>query len=479
MKKTTLKILTLLVGFSLILSGCSLLGGSTTTIKAEKVTLEFWGVFDTPEAYADIIKSYTTAHPNITINYKKLRWEEYESELLNAWAEDRGPDIFMVHNSWVGKYQTKLFPMPAETKIPILIEKKSAFKNTTETSLEVKKTPTPEKLKELFVPTVYGDAVRGNQIWGLPLAVDSLVLFYNRALFNTSNVIAPPKTWTELSGTDSISGLAKTITRVDPANNQKIVRSAVAMGTASNNNRALDLVSLLMMQRGEILVDTNGLATYNSKSKSQGGESALGFYLSFANPQKQNYTWNDSLATEATDSFVQGRLAMMFGYVYQYPFLRAQAPSLDIGIAGVPHLSADGSDYYSGQSVNLANYWLLGVAKKSKHPNEAWGFINFATMDSFANAKNILTYRAESYLASNAGITTKLRTPALRSLVAKYKDDEKFQPALSQVLTAKSWYRGKDPGALEQSVKQFINDFLYNNRNIRDAANLPSQLLQN
>jgi ABC-type glycerol-3-phosphate transport system substrate-binding protein len=472
------KILFLFVLIATVVSGCSLFGTNQPAVKAERITLNFWGVFDTPEAYSEIINQYTTAHPNITIVYKKFRWEEYEAELLNAWAEDRGPDIFMLHNDWAGKYETKLLPMPAKTTVGILIEKKGAFKNTTETILDSRVSPSPDEIKDLFAPAVYGDVVRGEKIWGLPIALDSLILFYNRALFNFSGIISAPKTWTELSGDLSDGGMAKKITRTQPDadNNEILARSAIAIGTANNNNRVSDIVSLLMMQQGEILVDKNGKPSYNSNAV-KNNQSALGYYLSFSDRTKQNYSWNDSFAKEATDAFVQGKLAMMFGYIYQYPYLRAQAPSLDIGISGVLHQKSDGSDYYEGQSINLANYWILGVAKKTKYSDAAWDFIRFATMDSYKDAKGEIKYRAESYFLNNSGVTDKLRTPALRALILKYKDKKEFQPAISQVLTAQSWYRGKTPEAIEAKIKQFINDVLYNNKNIREAGNFAGQLV--
>ena len=193
-----LKLATLLVGFSLLLSGCALFNTGGTNLKAENMTLEFWGVFDASDAYDEIIAAYSQARPNIQIKYRKLRWDEYEKELLEAWAEDRGPDIFMVHNNWVGKYQTKIAAMPAVLKVPWLKQEKGAFKNRSVTVVDTVNMPSLEEMKDLFVPAVYGDTVRDGQVWGLPLAVDNLVLFYNRALLSASNVVAPPKTWNEL-----------------------------------------------------------------------------------------------------------------------------------------------------------------------------------------------------------------------------------------------------------------------------------------
>ncbi|MDD5290451.1 MAG: extracellular solute-binding protein [Patescibacteria group bacterium] len=476
MKSPLLKITILLVILATGLSGCLFGTTPTATVKVENFTLEVWGVFDTSAAYAEIIRAYSELHPNITINYKQLRWEEYEQALLEGWAEDKGPDVFLVHNSWLGKYQTKITPLPALLSVPRLVETQGALKKTTKVVVDNIKTPTLTEIKNLFVPAVYADAVRDNQIWGLPLSVDSLVLFYNRTLLNISGITRPPSTWAELLTA------TKNITRTQ---NGKIVRSGVALGTADNNNRVVDVLSLLMMQQGAIVVAANGRATVDNER----AEKALAYYLSFSgNPALSsdgqplsytNNTWNDGLAREATDAFIQGKLAMMFGYDYQLPFLRAQAPQLDIGVAAAPHLKADGSDIYDGQSINLANYWLLSAAKKTKHINEAWDFIRFAALGTATDpATGKISYRAESYLLANEGLAVKLKSPALLALVEKYKEDERFQPSLNQLLTAGSWYRGQNPSEMENVFKQMVDGVIYQNKEIRQVVSPLTQVAQ-
>ena len=82
---------------------------------ARPVTLNYWRVFDGQDDFQEIIDAYKAAHPYITINYRLLRYDEYENEILNALAEDRGPDIFSIHNTWMKKYQSKLTPLRPTT----------------------------------------------------------------------------------------------------------------------------------------------------------------------------------------------------------------------------------------------------------------------------------------------------------------------------------------------------------------------------
>ena len=73
-------------------AGCTK-GPSPEVIKAlQPVTLEWWGVFDDQDTVGPVISAYTAQHPNVSIDYKMFRSDEYEAALLNAFAEDRGPD---------------------------------------------------------------------------------------------------------------------------------------------------------------------------------------------------------------------------------------------------------------------------------------------------------------------------------------------------------------------------------------------------
>jgi hypothetical protein len=51
---------------------------------------------------------------------------------------------------------------------------------------------------------------------------------------------------------------------------------------------------------------------------------------------------------------------------------------------------------------------------------------------------------------------------ALRSLVASQKTDDEIGVFVDQVLTARSWYRGKNVTAAEDAIKE-LNDLALNN----------------
>ena len=107
----------LLLGvFTLVGAGCNA-AVVAPPVSSKSLTLTYWSVEEDSDAIDAIVKSYRSIHPNVRINYKKFRIDEYEDELLDALAEDRGPDILSIHNTWMRSYQSKLLPMPSQLRL--------------------------------------------------------------------------------------------------------------------------------------------------------------------------------------------------------------------------------------------------------------------------------------------------------------------------------------------------------------------------
>ncbi len=429
----------------LLTTGAGCFGGSSTPSASGKVTLEVWGVFDEDDAWKDIIDGYTSVHPNVTIEYTKLRFEEYKDELIRAIAEGKGPDVFAVHNDWLGEFASLLEPMPeavtvAHVETQGTVRKETVLVTTSESTMSMK------TLKSNFIPSVVEDVVMPYQateksdpidaIYALPMGVDTLGLFYNQDMLNAAGIPQPPATWTDFQQA------VKLLTRLDPAGT--VVQSGVGLGTSKNVERAADILSVLMMQNGAEMVDDRGRVVFNDIPSGtprdvNPGLDAVRFYTDFANPTKEVYTWNTSQSS-SLEAFVNGKAAMFLGYSYHLPIIRTLAPKLNVGAAALPQISV-ASDV---QQVNFANYWAQGVSRDSQNSDYAWNFILYAT-----DAKNVGTYLAE------AGKPT-----ALRSLIAGQLEDENLGVFVNQLLTAKTWYRGKDIDATEAAMNQLIDDML-------------------
>lgn len=386
------------------------LPGLRTTVKPPApVTLTFWGVFDKGEAYRSLIASYQKAYPHVSITYVEKPALTYEQDLLNALARGAGPDIFMIHNRWLARWQDKITPLP------------EAYY-------------TPQTFEQTFADVATFDLVRDGRIWALPFSIDTLALFYNRDLFNQARLVAPPKTWTEFETA------VKALTRRDQAGN--ITTAGAALGTAENVNRAVDVLALLMLQSGSSVTNPrDGRAAIAGA----GGEQTLAYYAGFADPRNALYTWN-ARQHHSLDAFLEGRAAMMLNYNYQIPALRSRAPHLRFAVASAPQPAERRAD------AAFASYWVYSVSKASPKARESWRFLAFAAQPDILR----------EHLKDNA------RASARRDLLPEQFSDPFVGPFANQVLVARSYW-SVDNLLVEKALNDMIEQVAKGEKTPGDA----------
>ncbi|OGN35359.1 MAG: hypothetical protein A3G02_01900 [Candidatus Yanofskybacteria bacterium RIFCSPLOWO2_12_FULL_44_13b] len=382
--------------------------------------IEFWGTFDSPVVYEAIIRDFEAQHQGAKIVYRQFPYEEYEQKLLNSLAAGTGPDLYMIHNTWLPKHGDKLKPLPEkidDLKEPLL---------------------TVQNLKRDYVDVVFNDFVYSNQIYALPLYVDTLALYYNKDLFNTAGITGPPQTWEEFNRDVEL------LTKLNSAGD--ILQSGAAMGTARNINRSTDILQALMIQSGVPMTNADKTqAIFERSAQSLDiGERTLQFFTDFANPATRVYAWNDRLHY-SVDSFIEGSLAMMLNYSHQADIIKSKNSRLNFAIAPMPQASLT-------DIKNFANYWGVGVANKSQNSDLAWQFAAYLTSKEGAT----------QYL-NNTG-----RPSARRDLIDLQRSDDDVGVFAVQSLTAKSWYQ-VDNVAIEKIFADMIEDIYYRRSSIKEA----------
>ena len=428
-------------------SGCQILANQIDKeikTKMAPITLSYWRVFDEEDDFTEIIAAYNAIHPNINIEYRKFRYSEYEKELIEAFATDRGPDIFSIQSSWVKEYQNKglITPLPDQIFMvyPVLHE---GLKDQYEYVKTTTRSITPEQLKDHFVDAVYDDVVNPNNdedsnvirnhIWALPLSLDTMVMYYNKDLFNNAGISVASEYWDRKFQQD-----VKKLTKQN--NKGEIIQSGVALGGSDNIERSVDLLSALMLQNGAEMMTGNEITfhTFPPSMRDRAynpGLDALRFYTDFANPAKEVYSWNSTLPS-SLDLFIQGKLAMMFGYSYHLSQIQGKAPKLNFSVSSLPQIENN------PQTINIANYWVETVSNKSGYSEEAWDFVQF-----MAKKDNVTKF-----------LNKTKRPTALRALVDEQSVDPVIGVFAKQVLTAKSWYQGNDAKAMETIMKEMVDD---------------------
>ncbi|MFZ2188526.1 MAG: extracellular solute-binding protein [Candidatus Moraniibacteriota bacterium] len=426
-----------------LFSGC----GCKPTVQRYKVDLEVWGALDDSDAYSEIFKNYRELNPNIgEIIYKKQRIETYEKDLVDALASGKGPDVFLIHNTWLPAFSNKIVSAPKEVL-------------------------TEQKFRKDFVDVCANDFISKGEIFAVPLSVNSLALYYNKDLFNAAGITAPPKTW------DEFVFVTEKITKINTMG--EIIPSGAAMGTAYNINRSTDILGVLMMQNGAKMRDANEKVNFGNDANAK---KALEFYTDFSRNSAPNYSWNPQMHY-SVDAFSEGTLAMMLNYSWQEEVIRGKSPKLNFSVSDLPQLNL-------GAPVNYANYWGYAVSSnkiikadpKSKlapvsntlRVAEAWKFLTY------------LTTRAETQVTASTPATSAVKKPvgkfdpaenylektkqpaARRDLIDKQKDDLDLGVFASSNLVAKSW-KQNDSLAIESILGEMIGNVNRGAASVADA----------
>lgn len=420
-----LKLITLLLAVTFTAQACSLIPGGPKRPTGPPIELTWWKPFDEPRIVQPLIEEFNKSFPNVQITYVQKSIETYEDELIDALASGLGPDIFSIHNDWLPKHKEKITPAP--NQIFSLRE-----------------------LRDSFLEVVNFDLVEEEKIYAVPLAVDILVMYYNRDILASTGIPRPPATWEELVN------LTPRLTRQD--NQGNFIRHAVALGTTDNVNRAPDILGLLMLQNGTPFYDSSkSQSTLAQAVQDETGNSfspaarALEFYTQFSNPAKVTYTWNNR-SNNSIEAFSAGQMALMFSYSYLKPTLTNKAPFLNYGIAAVPQIDPGKS------RVNFANYWAESVSRQTKHAEAAWQFLKFIT-DPAVLPKY---YEAQKQPSSRV------------SIIEQQLTDPEIGVFAENALSAKSFYK-PDSDALEQIFVQMINDVVLRNISPLEAVGAATQ----
>lgn len=391
------------------------------------VTLNYWTVFNDVAQLKAFAAEYQKIRSYVTVNVRQVRAAEFEDLFVNALADDVPPDVISVHIHDVGKYAGRLSPMPASVRVSNVFVKGKYFKETVVETI-TQAMPSVSNIRRDYVGAIEDDVTRGGAVYGLPLAFDTLAIYYNRDLLDKAGIAEPPKTWNEF-----LDAVKKT-TQFDRDGN--VIQSGVALGTGNNIENAFDILSLLLLQNGVTMAQGGrvGFASgLDRRTPNHPTFQALQFYTDFARPTKDVYSWDEEMAS-AFDSFVSGKSAFYFGFAFDRARIRSRAPRLSLEVIPVLQLN-------ESAPVNVANYWIESVPARSKHPNEAWDFVRFMT-----TATNVKRYTEATGQPS-----------PLRSHLAEQTQDSAVAAFAAQALTATNWYHGRNI----ESAKQAFADLLH------------------
>jgi multiple sugar transport system substrate-binding protein len=397
------------------IGGLLFFNGQKKSSTAQAVVLKVWGT-DDAKVFDNLVAYYAQYNPSAKITYTQVAPADYENELLHAFAEGTGPDVFEIGNRALPRWQSILAPLPPAyyTQFgPLQLE--NDFPSVVQNDFMASSTATSTSA----------------DIYALPLSVDTLTMLYNKSLFDSAGIVAPPATWDDFEA-DVLK------LRTLNAGGQIAQAGAAIGGSETSIPEAPDILSLLMLQNGTQMVNDDLSAAKFAGDPSSAGGSAFNFYLQFANAASPYYTWSDTMGDDVQD-FINGKTAIIFGYHDTLADIQAKAPFMDVGVAAVPQPTG------ATVAISYPKYNGLAVYKDSASVISAWQFI--LSLTTYANGEKIYTDATGD-------------PPALRSAIATAESDPILSVFAKQELTARSWYEVDD-----QQVDSILNSAIQNTLN--------------
>lgn len=158
---------------------------------ASAVDIEYWQyIYESRvEAIDQLIEKFEEANPDINVKQVTFPYADYQTRVVAANMAGKGPDVLQMFYGWTDSFVKGgvLQPLPQDM-FPA------------------------EQIEADFFPIVRA-MKRGDDYYGLPTAVRSLALFYNKNMLQEAGIEAPPATLDDL-----VADAAKMATKDDGGN---------------------------------------------------------------------------------------------------------------------------------------------------------------------------------------------------------------------------------------------------------------------
>jgi len=202
----------------LIFSGVINIGGNKSSSVSGNVVI--WGTFNSDELSSVFQKVKENTKDAITVDYVQKDKDTYQTDLIEAFAKDKAPDLFIISPDMIIKNASFIYKIPYES----LSEK--SFKDTYIDGADI--------------------YLSSSGIIGLPIIVDPMIMYYNKNMFSNEGLVSVPVYWEDLFT------ISDKLTKKE--NNGNIKESMIALGEFDNINNAKNILATLLLQTGNDII---------------------------------------------------------------------------------------------------------------------------------------------------------------------------------------------------------------------------------
>ena len=310
-----------------------LLTASAAMAKTD-ITYLMWGSPQEAEAWKVVVAGFEAAHPDIKVTVEVADWDSYWEKLRVQFAGGTPPDVFAMDAPLYMDWQSRsvlLNLQPYLDKEPTILDG--------------------------VYPATLTAYKMADGYYGLPRDFQTIVMYYNKDMFDAAGVAYPTDTWTW----DDLRAAAKKLT-VDKNGDGTVDQWGFWDG-------GYDMEpfwgALVWSYGGDVVKDGKTLIA------SPKATAAFQFFADMRVTDKSMPT-EQQLAAFGWDGFLSGVAAMGLSGHWSIPEYSGVAFKWDI--APLP-LGPKGR----ATSVNSAGFV---IAKASKNPDAAWEFVKYAFSDA-------------------------------------------------------------------------------------------------
>jgi multiple sugar transport system substrate-binding protein len=306
---------------------------------AQAVEIEYWQyVFETRvQAMDQLIANFEAANPDITVKHTTFPYADYQTRVVAAKAAGQGPDVVQLFYGWLDNFVAGELVQPLSQEM---------FPH--------------DQIEAEFFPIVTA-MKRGGEYYGLPTAVRSLALFYNKALFEEAGLDPenPPGTIAEMVAA------AEATTKRDGG------------GNITSAGMTLDMAGQDHQWWREVLVRQHGGSPYNEDYtqvtyNDEAGAAALKFYTDLQLVQKVGQA---GFMDEGQAAFRAGLAAMTIDGTFRL----GAFSSIDTFEWAVTELPANAEGVRSNYASYFAN--AIGASAQGEELAAAEKFLQYISSE--------------------------------------------------------------------------------------------------
>jgi multiple sugar transport system substrate-binding protein len=315
-----------------MLAATLLLSSAGQSFATTEITYQLWGSPAEGEVWIKVASAFEVKHPDIKVKIEVNDWDSYWEKLKVNVAGGTPPDIFAMDAPLYPDWQSR----DVLLNLQPYIEAEPGF------------------LDQIFPITLEAYKTKDGY-FGLPRDFQTIVLYYNKDMFDAAGIKYPSDTWTY----ETFRDVAKKLT-IDKDGDGK----ADQWGAWAEILDPEPFWGAIIWSFGGDIVDTVNRKTMIGSDKARAG---FDFIASMALADKSMPT-SEQLDQFGHDGFQAGVAAMGFSGHWSVPDYSTLSFKWDVA-----PLPTGPAGRVTG--VNCAGFV---IAKASSHPKEAWEFVKYA-----------------------------------------------------------------------------------------------------